>query len=315
MKQGTKFLSLLLVFVMVFSMLPSTNVLLAAELNSYTGVTSFAEGKQNLIIDTSSRGITYTYKDEYVSIKTTDANDPYFTVNVVDASLSGKIMAIKYRGTVGTSISNPWLYPDTTAGGWGPAAGGVLASSKMTCDGVWNLTTYNISKELMGSSTSSVGTSTQLNATITSMRIGAASVAGKTVDVAYIGIFDSVAQAQEYDDLFCKVYTDVQSGRTDVVPHGLHYVPIMSYDFQESSVTNGLALVGSTTNINSEFNVKKGTGASAYVVEGTNKYLKLQYDSIQVNKLFNNGCAYAFSADVKPGTAVGHLITDMRKIG
>ena len=307
MKQGKKIISLLLAFVMVCSLLPTVTPTLAAELSSYTGVTSFAEGKQNLIIDTSSRGITYTYKDEYVSIKTTDANDPYFTVNVVDASLSGKIMAIKYRGTVGTSISNPWLYPDTTAGGWGPAAGGVLASSKMTCDGVWNLTTYNISKELMGSSTSSVGTSTQLNATITSMRIGAASVAGKTVDVAYIGIFDSVAQAQEYDDLFCKVYTDVQSGRTDVVPHGLHYVPIMSYDFQESAVTNGLALVGSTTNINAEFNVKKGTGASAYVVDGTNKYLKLQYDSIQVNKLFNHGCAYAFSADVKPEDAAGHF--------
>ena len=97
MKRGMKFLSLLLVFVMVFSMLPSTNVLLAAELSSYKGVTSFAEGNHKLIIDTSSSGITYTYKDEYVSIKTTDANDPYFTVNLVDTSMSGKIMAIKLR--------------------------------------------------------------------------------------------------------------------------------------------------------------------------------------------------------------------------
>ena len=307
MKRGMKFLSLLLVFVMVFSMLPSTNVLLAAELSSYKGVTSFAEGNHKLIIDTSSRGITYTYKDEYVSIKTTDANDPYFTVNLVDTSMSGKIMAIKYKGDINTSISNPWLYPDTTAGGWGPAAGGVISTSKLVCDGVWNLTTYNLSKELMGSSTSSVGTSAQLNATITSMRIGASSVAGKTVDVAYIGFFDSVAQAQEYDDLFCKVYTDVKSGRVDIIPHGLHYVPKTSYDFQEAAVTNGLALIGSKTNINGEFLFNAGTGASKYVVEGSNKYLKLQYDSMQVNKFFNNGCAYLFSADVKPETAAGHF--------
>ncbi|MBR3920147.1 MAG: hypothetical protein IKJ59_15715, partial [Clostridia bacterium] len=74
MERIKKFLSLLLVFVMVFGMLPSVNALLAAELSSYTGVTSFAEGNKNLIIDTSSTKITYTYKNEYVSVTTTDAN-------------------------------------------------------------------------------------------------------------------------------------------------------------------------------------------------------------------------------------------------
>ncbi|MBR3934847.1 MAG: hypothetical protein IKJ68_13195, partial [Clostridia bacterium] len=74
MKQGKRLLSLLLVFVMICSMLPTITPTLAAELSSYTGVTSFAEGNKNLIIDTSSTKITYTYKNEYVSVTTTDAN-------------------------------------------------------------------------------------------------------------------------------------------------------------------------------------------------------------------------------------------------
>ena len=307
MKQGTKFLSLLLVFVMVFSMLPSTNVLLAAELNSYTGVTSFAEGKQNLIIDTSSSGITYTYNKEYVTITTTNASDPYFTVNLVDASMKDKVMAIKYKGTAGTSIANAWLYPDSTAGGWGPSAAGLFSSSKMVCDGLWNLTTYTVSDELMGADHTSVGTATQRNATITSMRVGANASLNKTISVAYIGFFDSIAQAKEYDALFCSVYNDVAPSRIDIIPHGLHFVPVISYDFQEDAVTNGLSLVGSNTNLNSEILVGRGAGESKFVVEGSNKYLRLKYDSIQVNKHFYNNAAFSFSADVKPDETAGHF--------
>lgn len=306
MRRGTKFISVLLVFIMVFSMLPSLN-LFAIDLSSFSGVTSFAEGNHNLIIDVSSSGIDYKYNNEYVTIRTIDATDPYFSVNLVDASMSNKVMAIKYKGCAGTSISNAWLYPDTSAGGWGPSAAGLFHAQKMVLDGSWNLTTYDIPYELIGADCSSIGTADQLNATIYTMRIGGSNTLYDTVDIAYIGFFDSVEQAQDYDDLFCEKYPTVVSSRAEIIPYGLHYVPEVYYDFQESSVTNGLSLVGSTTNLNSDFLVKGGTGASTYVVNGSNKYLNLKYDSVQMNKFFNNNCPYVFSADIKPEELGSHF--------
>ena len=107
--------------------------------------------------------------------------------------------------------------------------------------------------------------------------------------------------------MFCKVYTSVQSGRVDIIPSGWHYIPNESYDFQEAAVTNGLNAVTASTNLNLSWTVKGGTSASTYVVSGTNKYLRLKYDSIRHARMYNNDCPYVFSADVMPETAAGHF--------
>jgi len=293
MKRGKRFLSLLLVLVMVLSMLPSTTMLLAAELSSYKGVTIVA-GSSAPIATNKSKGVSFKNGSDYLSVTTTNASDPYFTIDVVDASLSGKVIAVKTRAEVGTGIANAWLYPETSAGPWGAGAAGVLNKAKIPCDGLWNLTTYTVASELMGSSTTSVGTTAQTTATLQTFRIGGLTTVGKTIDVAYIGVFDSVAQAKEYDDLFCKVYTSVQSGRVDIIPSGWHYIPNESYDFQEAAVTNGLNAVTASTNLNLSWTVKGGTSASTYVVSGTNKYLRLKYDSIRHARMYNNDCPYVF---------------------
>jgi len=306
MKRGKRFLSLLLVFIMVFSMLPSTTALLAAELSSYTGVTIVA-GNNAPVIAGKSKGVSFQYGSDYLSVTTTDANDPYFTIDVVDKSLSGKVIAVKTRAAVNGVIANGWLYPETSAGSWGPGAAGVLNKIKIPCDGLWNLTTYTVASELMGASTTSVGTATQTTATLQTFRIGGLTTVGKTIDIAYIGVFDSIAQAKEYDDLFCKVYTSVQSGRVDIIPSGWHYVPSENYNFQESAVTNGLKAVTASTNLNLSWTPKSGTGESTYVVSGTNKYLRLKYDSIKHARMYNSDCPYVFSADVMPETAASHF--------
>ena len=306
MKRGKRFLSLLLVLVMVLSMLPSTTMLLAAELSSYKGVTIVA-GNNAPVVTGKSKGVSFKNGSDYLSVTTTDASDPYFTIDVVDTSLSGKVIAVKTRAEVGTGIANAWLYPESSAGPWGPGSAGVLNKSKIPCDGLWNLTTYTVASELMGNPTTSVGTSAQTTATLQTFRIGGLTTVGKTIDVAYIGVFDSIAQAKEYDDLFCKVYTSVQSGRVDIIPSGWHYIPNESYDFQEAAVTNGLNAVTASTNLNLSWAIKGGTSASTYVVSGTNKYLKLKYDSIRHARMYNNDCPYVFSADVMPETAAGHF--------
>ena len=92
MKRGRRFLSLLLVFIMVFSMLPSTTALLAAELSSYKGVTIVA-GNNAPVVTSKSKGVSFKTGQDYLSVTTTDANDPYFTIDLVDTSLSGKVIA------------------------------------------------------------------------------------------------------------------------------------------------------------------------------------------------------------------------------
>ena len=306
MKRGMKFLSLLLVFIMVFSMLPSTTMLLAAELSSYKGATIVA-GNNAPVVASKSKGVSFKTGPDYLSVTTTDANDPYFTIDLVDTSLSGKVIAVKTRVAVGASIANAWLYPETSYGPWGAGSGGLLNKSKIPCDGLWNLTTYTVSSELMGASTTSVGTTAQTTATIQTLRIGGLTTVNKTIDVAYIGVFDSVAQAEEYDELFCKVYTSVQTGRVDIIPSGWHYIPTENYNFQESAITNGMNAVTASTNLNLSWTVRGGTSASTYIVNGTNKYLKLQYDSIKHDRMYNNETPYVFSADVMPEEAASHF--------
>ena len=132
MKRVMRFLSLLLVFVMVFSMLPSTTMLLAAELSSYKGVTIVA-GNSAPVVTGKSKGVSFKNGSDYLSVTTTDASDPYFTIDVVDTSLSGKVIAVKTRAEVGTGIANAWLYPESSAGPWGPGSAGVLNKAKIPC--------------------------------------------------------------------------------------------------------------------------------------------------------------------------------------
>ena len=306
MKNMRKFLSFLLVLSIMCSVLPTSTSLLAAELNSYTKVTVLAGANAPIVSDRCS-GVTITKGEQYLTVTTNNATDPYFTVDLKDASLSGKVIGIKYKGQVGKKVANDWLYVESSAGSWSASGGGLLDSSRLVCDGLWNVTTYTVSKELIGSDLKNPGTSAQTSATITSLRIGGANAVGSALNIAYIGIFDSEYQAKEYDDLFCRVYQSVESGRIDIIPSGRVTVNEEKYDFQESSVTDGKNVVGTTTNINSSWEVKAGTGSSRYKINGNNKYMSLCFDSIKHKWLYSNNCSYVFSADVMPEALSGHF--------
>ena len=307
MKQKAKVLSLLLVVIMVMIYtVPIASILHAASLSDYKAVASFAE-KNFPIIESSSQGVSFTKGSQCLSVTTKDATDPYFTIDLPDTSLSGKVIAIKYKGDLLCKIANDWLYPDTSAGGWGAGGAGVIDSAKIVCDGLWNLTTFNVSKELIGSDLKNPGTSAQTTATIKSFRLGGVKTVGKSIDIAFIGVFDSTAQAKEYNDLFCSTYTTVDTGRIDIVPSTRSSVDNEFYDFQDSAVTNGLTVHNNKTNLNATWTTLPGTGASTYVVDGTNKYLRLCYDSIKHDWMYAHDCAYVFSADVRPEDLASHF--------
>lgn len=287
-------------------MLPAASVLNAKSLSDYKSVASF-NNKNFPVIDKSCQGVSFTTGTDFLTVETTNAYDPYFTVDLPDTSLSGKVVAIKYKGDLLCEIANEWLYLDSSAGGWGGQGGGVFDTSKLSCDGIWNLTTYTISEELIGADYKNTASNTQKVATIKSLRLGGATVVGKKLEIAFVGVFDSTAQAKEYNDLYCATYTTVNRGRIDIIPSAKTSVASEYYDFQDSAVTNGLTAYNHKTTFNNTWTVKPGTGDSKYVVSGSNKYLNLKYDSIKHDWLYSNDSSYVFSADVMPETKAGHF--------
>ena len=307
MKQKMRILSLMLAVVLfAVYVMPSFGILHAASLDEYTTVTTFANN--NFPVSTGlSQGVDFLTGPEYLTVTTTDAYDPYFTVDLKDTSIKNKIIAIKFKAVADTKIANEWLYPETSAGDWGPSGGGMLSTSDMICDGSWNLATYDVSTQLIGADSSAVGTTAQTSATIYSLRIGGISTKGAVLRVAYVGVFDSKLQLEKYDELYCKTYTSVKVDKPIIIPNAKLTLNTESYDFQESSVTNGLSLIGSTTNINNTWTANRGVGNSAYIVEGNNKYLQLTYDSLKHNDIYSNDTGFYFSADVKPSDKADHF--------
>lgn len=305
MKLKKRVLSFLLAMILTLVyMLPTAAVLNAKSLSDYTTVASF-NNNSFPVIESSSQGVSFTTGTDYLTVTTTNTNDPYFTVDLPDTSLSGKVIAIKYKVDLLCSIANAWLYPDSSAGGW--VSAGLLDTSKLSCDGFWNLTTFTVSEELVGSDGKNAATDAQKKATIKSLRIGGTTVANKKLQVAFVGVFDSTAQAKEYNDLYCATHTTVDRGRIDIIPSAKTSVSTESYDFQDSAVTNGLSAHNNKTAFNNSWTINPGTGASKYVVNGSNKYLYLRYDSIKHDWFYSNDSSYVFSADVMPEKMSGHF--------
>lgn len=313
MKTGKRFLSILIVFVMVFGMLPETSLLSAASIDDYKNVKVLAKDMASLV-PSLSQGVSFTPGTDYISVNTVTGGDPYFTVDLDNIALTGKVLAIKYRGPAKTQIANAWLYFNTSAGGWGLSGGGVLTTSKLVCNSGWQLTTYNFATELTGEGANKAN---QPNATVDSIRIGAISATGGVLDVAYVGLFNSAKEAQEYDKLYCKAFNKVDLGKVEKLPPAIPEINPETYTFNYPVISNGMSLVGKPyadagNNIINHFRrtwtPRKGTGASCYVNNGTNQYyLKLQFDSLKHNYVYTKDTAFEFSADVMPGNQAHHF--------
>ena len=99
MKRTKCFVSLFLAIVLIaIYILPSTGILRAASLSDFTKVTVLANSNFPVSTDLS-QGVQFTTGSEYLTVTTTDATDPYFTVDMTDTSLKGKFIAIKFKAT------------------------------------------------------------------------------------------------------------------------------------------------------------------------------------------------------------------------
>ena len=305
MKGFKRVFSLLLTFMLLAVYLfPASTLVHATSLSDYTGVTTFVDN--NLPVSESlSQGVQVKSGSQYLTVTTTDTYDPYFTVDLIDTSLKNKIIAIKFKATADTHIANAFIYPESSAGGWGTTGAGVLSSSAFVCDGTWNVATYNIAHELFDDS--DLASEAQSSATIHSLRIGGVATNGGTLQVAYIGVFDDLAQCEKYDELFCNTYTSVKLDKPTIIPNASYSIDSEFYNFQESAVTNDLKLIGSKTNVNIDWVYREGANNSKFVVEGSNKYLKLSFDSFAHSEIYANNVSYFFSADVRPEDKADHF--------
>lgn len=305
MKGFKRGFSLALTFVLVAVYLfPASTLIHAASLSDYTGVTTFVDNNFP-VSESLSQGVQVKSGSQYLTVTTTDTYDPYFTVDLIDTNLKNKIIAIKFKATADTHIANAFIYPESSAGGWGTTGAGVLSSSAFVCDGTWNVATYNIAHELFDDS--DLASEAQSSATIHSLRIGGVATNGGTLQVAYIGVFDDLAQCEKYDELFCNTYTSVKLDKPTIIPNASYSINSEFYNFQESAVTNDLKLIGSKTNVNTDWVYREGANNSKFVVEGSNKYLKLSFDSFAHSELYANNVSYFFSADVRPEDKADHF--------
>ena len=101
MKQKMRILSLMLAVVLfAVYVMPSFGILHAASLDDYTTVTTFANN--NFPVSTGlSQGVDFLTGPEYLTVTTTDAYDPYFTVDLKDTGIKNKIIgSLRWRYVV-----------------------------------------------------------------------------------------------------------------------------------------------------------------------------------------------------------------------
>ena len=315
MKKFRQAIAVVVALSVVVSVMLPVNIEAANSIYEYTGVTIMA-GETAPIVPEMSNGVTYEKGSDYCTVTTVDNADPYFSVDTTDVTLNNKTLAIKYRASADTFIVKPFLYPETTAGGWGESYAGILKAEKLVCSGEWHLVTYNINTELLGVNLETASP-TQLSATIKSLRIGCVSLVGGTFDIAYVGVFNSTAEAETYDAMFSDVYTSVDTNfKAEVVPEYMAYLTNAYYDLNDSGVSNGASLCstsytnswGRITNpLKATWTPRIGINGSTYVVSGSNKYLKLHFDSLMNNERYANDVPYVFSADILPGDMAKHF--------
>ena len=241
MKKFRQAIAVVVALSVVVSVMLPVNIEAANSIYEYTGVTIMA-GETAPVVPDMSNGVTYEKGSDYCTVTTVDNADPYFSVDTTDVTLNNKTLAIKYRASADTFIVKPFLYPETTAGGWGESYAGILKAEKLVCSGEWHLVTYNINTELLGVNLETASP-TQLSATIKSLRIGCVSLVGGTFDIAYVGVFNSTAEAETYDAMFSDVYTSVDTNfKAEVVPEYMAYLTNAYYDLNDSGVSNGASL-------------------------------------------------------------------------
>ena len=312
MKRGKRVFSMVIALVMVLGMLPETS-LFASSIDDYKNVTVLA-GNITAIDEAKTVGVSLGGGTDYCTVYTQTGGDPYFTVDLANVSLSGKVLGIKYKGTANRKIANDWMYLESAEGGWGPSGGGMLTTSKLVCDEGWQFTTYNIATELTGDGTNEHEIR---NTQVDTIRIGAISTTGGVLNVAYVGLFDSEADAQKYDELFCKVYNKVDPVKKESFPPALPDINPENYNFNYPVLGNGASLTGvpyadAGGNIINHFRrtwvPRRGTGASAFIKTANYQYyLQLKYDSVVHNNVYNKDTAFEFSADVRPEDFANHF--------
>lgn len=314
MKNTKHFIAFFIALSLFLPIVMPINAVAANSIYEYSGVTIMA-GETAPFSPDLSNGVSCTKGEDYSTFTTVNVSDPYFTIDMTDVTWNGKTLAIKYRASADSAIANSYIYPETTAGGWSLSGAGLLEKDKMLCDGEWRLLTYDIYTELLGENESGP-TKEQLCATIKSLRIGGVTTESGTVDIAYVGIFDNLAQAENYDAMFCQIYTTVETSyKLEVVPECLSALTREFYNLNDSRVTNNSSLVNTSYKsfgrirnpLRATWTPNEGSNESKYIVSGSSKYLYLMNDSLVNDNRYANNVPYIFSSDIQPRDNASHF--------
>ena len=140
-------------------------------------------------------GCTLSADGTYVTIDTIGQGDPYYQLPMLNAKGTvGAFVAIKYRTTSSFTASEVFV-----GSGAGPNGQGDNIRFDLTCDDKWNLAVIDLSQA-----------TAVADGVINYLRWDPfAGAADATIDMAYIGVFNTAEAALAYDAQFADVYRNV----------------------------------------------------------------------------------------------------------
>ena len=140
--------------------------------------------------------VTTAANGSYISV-TTNGSDPWYTLPMINGkAISAKYVAIKYR-TTATNAAKAEIF---VGSGAGPNGQGDNIQFELVCDGNWQLAVIDLSKA-----------TAVVDGVVNYLRWDAfAGVSGDApIDLAYIGLFASEADALAYDATVAGIYRNV----------------------------------------------------------------------------------------------------------
>ena len=139
-------------------------------------------------------GCTLSADGTYVTIDTIGQGDPYYQLPMLNGKgIVAKYAVIKYRSTSTNTVSEAFI-----GSGAGPAADNNIQFN-LTCDGKWNLAIIDLSEH-----------AAVVDGVVNFLRWDPfAGAADATIDLAYIGLFNSEADALAYDATVAGLYVDI----------------------------------------------------------------------------------------------------------
>ena len=138
---------------------------------------------------------TMSADNTFVTIDSMASSDPYYQLPMLNQKgITGKFVAIKYR-TTSTSYTTSEMF---VGSGAGPNGQGDNIRFELTCDGKWHLAIVDLSQA-----------TAVVDNVVNYLRWDPfAGGANATIDMAYIGLFASEADALAYDATVAGLYVD-----------------------------------------------------------------------------------------------------------